>query len=1020
MRIFLEKHKSKNSTNTSEGLNVQLKGKKKLLPSDGYAEVISQYDQYIEERGACNKIRLTCQINPICSNVLFNRITEVVKDEGSDKVSLINYGHNGYGDDAKLFEGVIYKEKKMSFWSDSAMNYHVDTATTNQRFSDKIADTIHNTDGTVVSGGIANSIRDTQLSNNTTNFVYHCGLDIFNNHLLRSNTFKTVCKMPEEYDPYDYGSGENVKVYSAFNTIADMMRDVKGKKVVEKVPFPTEAGVPENAKTLALHLYNYDDLYTFDECVQNRLIAKYDGWVGFDNKSKIKSYLNFSGNTEMEIERPLMYLNGGDFVDMYPGRDLYSFIPKYNTHRHRIEKNWNYCLTYPSSSTTNGFESIMETNDNVNSLKVIYFDENTMADNGTTQLVMYGISKHGLSSGDFVNIYKTYVDDSGNTVTELAIEDAEVDTIVDDFIFTVFSSSVKLSNEWYYLSQNETEITKDGTKYKLSDNGKFYYNEADKTKEYYVINGEYVNFDDTAQNISYKKVVGGIECDYYVRIFSKIPNFKNASADTSNEYELYKDNSEIIRTYQAKEYDFESHISRLAFAKNIYSDNIGEIVFTDDIDISNLHDNLGRPLTSIYITFTKNNKGYKEWYGYDYINEDWGKDEKAQEKLGVDISDKFIEFSHAFGPISCSIKTSEESSVSEDIDSINTIYGTKGYNVYSINRDRGNKVEKNGGIISCYKTELDKDVRINSNEIWFDEDINYYGDLCYYDNYNAIERHIDYINHRFNTAQRESSMAMSSSKFLKLYYDEIDHDDYDTGSQYGIKPKSIGECNNKYEGYYYNPHYEIPIKTFGKLQTSFPDFLTIREMKQITGGTYQFTTLEQHFLSPGDKAVLYDTITEKYYNLVAVSGENDNYRVFTCNVYDEKTDEKVTGVTCDGKNITELSSSKPNGEITIRDFKLFKMDNIPSPYARVLKDGTCRVIWRDVINNGISKEDKTVEEYPFTNGAFYINKKVDIYVRRQDPYGFYRLFSEEDAYIEGQITDRTKEDNYVKEEDIEC
>ena len=50
----------------------------------------------------------------------------------------------------------------------------------------------------------------------------------------------------------------------------------------------------------------------------------------------------------------------------------------------------------------------------------------------------------------------------------------------------------------------------------------------------------YVNVDPNAQNISYKKVVSGIECDYYVRIFSRLPNFKFASGDTTNYYNIYK------------------------------------------------------------------------------------------------------------------------------------------------------------------------------------------------------------------------------------------------------------------------------------------------------------------------------------------------------------------------------------------------------------------------------------------------------------------------------------------------
>ena len=48
---------------------------------------------------------------------------------------------------------------------------------------------------------------------------------------------------------------------------------------------------------------------------------------------------------------------------------------------------------------------------------------------------------------------------------------------------------------------------------------------------------------------------------------------------------------------------------KLAFAKNIYSDNLSQVVFTDDIKIKLLKDNLGRPLSDIYLTVLKNNAG---------------------------------------------------------------------------------------------------------------------------------------------------------------------------------------------------------------------------------------------------------------------------------------------------------------------------------------------------------------------------------------------------------------------------
>ena len=194
--------------------------------------------------------------------------------------------------------------------------------------------------------------------------------------------------------------------------------------------------------------------FTYDEIkiivmalvdLKNKLIEKYNGWLGFPNASKIKSYDEFDSNETLGIERPLMYMNGGDFIDMYPSRDLYSFIPKWNEARHRIEKNWNYCITYPSSSTTIGFEDIIETNEDLNALKTMYFDENTIADNGASQLVIYSVTKHGLSVGDYVNIYRTYTE-NGKTNNEMVIEEAEVSDVADDYAVGITVSEIVLTN----------------------------------------------------------------------------------------------------------------------------------------------------------------------------------------------------------------------------------------------------------------------------------------------------------------------------------------------------------------------------------------------------------------------------------------------------------------------------------------------------------------------------------------------------------------------------------------------
>ena len=103
------------------------------------------------------------------------------------------------------------------------------------------------------------------------------------------------------------------------------------------------------------------------------------------------------------------------------------------------------------------------------------------------------------------------------------------------------------------------------------------------------------------------------------------------------------------------------------------------------------------------------------------------------------------------------------------------------------------------------------------------------------------------------------------------------------------------------------------------------------------------------------------------------------------------------------------------------DFKLFKVGNLEIPsYAKILKDGTCRYVWRDIINNGFNPTVSSVEEYPFTNGAFYINKRIDIYVRRQDPYNMYGLYNDDDISGDESKTEVIVDDSYVKSDDIKC
>lgn len=136
-------------------------------------------------------------------------------------------------------------------------------------------------------------------------------------------------------------------------------------------------------------------------------------------------------------------------------------------------------------------------------LNVLYFDETTRADNGTKQLVIYSISKHGLKEGDYINLYKTYEQEATMVLSEV-----EVTSIVDDYIFTVFNSSTQISNSWVTLSEDEKKpdsiISLNGVNYKIDESLAFFKAEGDDNR-YYIINGSYVNFDASSQHLSYKK-----------------------------------------------------------------------------------------------------------------------------------------------------------------------------------------------------------------------------------------------------------------------------------------------------------------------------------------------------------------------------------------------------------------------------------------------------------------------------------------------------------------------------------
>jgi hypothetical protein len=119
MEILQDKYKGKRTNNKKDAVGVSLKNSKRLLPETRMAVSLSELDVYNQERRACTKFRLIFEVNAVCSNVLFNTATEIVKDEGSDNAVWLTVNNNDRNVNKSSAEisGVIGKTKNPSFWN---------------------------------------------------------------------------------------------------------------------------------------------------------------------------------------------------------------------------------------------------------------------------------------------------------------------------------------------------------------------------------------------------------------------------------------------------------------------------------------------------------------------------------------------------------------------------------------------------------------------------------------------------------------------------------------------------------------------------------------------------------------------------------------------------------------------------------------------------------------------------------------------------------------------------------------
>ena len=893
-KIFIERNRSIKAVNKENKVNVNLTQKARLLPYNNITDALNLHDLFLAERDACSKYRLIFTVNPVCSNVLFNMKTEVVYREGSNECQAL-VGEDEDPNSTSIVRAVL----------SPAVSNTVEPVTRTQ------------------------AIRDTEYSHpNVGKVVYHCGADIFNNHMLRSTGFNHINRMNK------VASGICGTV---FNTIEDYVRDGAGNLVTEVI------GETTKLTEGYVHQYRIDNIISMEDAFAKQVRCQ-DGWYGFDNVGFMEIPNGADGT--LCVNKLMNNNKACEFIDFYPDRSLFSFIPKVNKERHRVEKNWDYCITYPYKSdyeSYNNFTAYFDRNMFVSgydySMCITYAPKDSHGKyiNGircTHKKVVVGGNHdyyvfscqiaHNLTYGDTVRMY----DHSGNT-KEL-------------FVMGLGDSAGNDKEHCFRVYENEFKQT---DKFGLDE--RFHW---------------------------FKKLSNQTGCEYYFRTFKKLVDEDGKIPDSS--------------------------INKLAFGENIYGDRTAQIIFTEDIDVTGLKDNRGRPLSELYLTIVKANRGYKKWYNQNIFN------------------DPDIEFSHCFGDVTSGVQT-----IPSEYDfNVRRLHNA---NLSQIKDEYvDGTIQVFGPKFLLYNDSLFNQLvlpRAMETGITVDSKATLFGDIVEFDPSKNKETILTDVYYRFNTAQRETKNPM----YFDILEDQLMHDDYDEGVLYqnftgqlypgednfymrsdvevtgftverNVRKNRISETPEGYgvdflfpgninpEGYYYKAHYKVPIREISSSAQTQIGAVIEYDVPDVNA----YTTVPTN----GGSQNFVDVTVHKDYqfivgDLFGLYRESENRLVW--GILDS-----FTYLEDDGGIRLKIEVSE---QITYDEFKdgswqLVLTDGSVPTYASYVKKEQ-KFVWRDVLKPSEATSASGLEDVMYTNGAIYMHTNINFFLKRQDPTGEYGLLA---------------------------
>ena len=911
-QILLNNAKNHNSVNVVNSEYIGFTTNQRSFSPQMIESSIDFYELYLKERNECKNYKMIFTLHPYMSNVLFNPFTEIVYNEGGVESGIVggkdrvaHYDKFQPGARNAVTRQAMYNEK----WDRDITRRH-------------------------------QLLRDTEYSHPFLGGVtYHCGLDIFNNHYLRSNGYFAM-QTTSSSDDY-------------FNTLESVMYYGDGKKVEYDIPDPivTEDGSGAiNKKTTHLHMFTQENCSSFQNAFKNN-IKDENGWVGFYNKSyaPIKNLNKKDGVYTETINRCLNNLPSCSFVDMYPDRTLFSFLPKinYSNDNPREEYNWAWFLTYPYEHTL--YDSNNKPFDffNENGLKIIWNTSSSLKSNGKDLLE----DKNAvMRDGNFV-YFRT------KCKHNLSPNDAIIFTYGEEnFSLTVSGVGDKnMANETYYFYVSYNELADEFGELSLQ----FTDEAGEKIDVFYV---------EIPDDMYVAKIVNGVPCKYYVRKFKKL--------------------KEITST-----------VNKAAFSRTIYNDNIVHLLYDENVNVSNLRDNWGRDISEIYLTLVKKNVGYKDYY---YSG--------TTSPAVTEFSHCFGRITSGFNFESNKNETlvtnpkSRSSSIFRDYN-VRSLYNLERFENITPT------FLKTMGISFMPPTPIEDEITETTNVFYGDfvefspttvietilEDVHHRFNTAQRET--KLDGKLHDITVTVGDTQKNIKIGFPCD-FSKLVYDEIIYDDFDfkeVGGNVNVNgetkvseianfevrvnngglrndAKLYNDSDNSPrdnifpEGYFYKAHYKVKLKEYSEILSTDTDILISKKPTISLGGRYgfyYFNTSIPYGLKTGDR--------------IKIVYENGNYREYFVS---QKTK---------GTQVVFYDINTPTEDI-VNNVKFVYLcnNNIPQ-YAYYSNDGLGRYVWRELLNESEIPQNSDIYNRTYANGAIYINTNVNFFLRRQDPYGIYGL-----------------------------